>query len=728
MTKGSVEDAAVINADGSFGKDLVNDMEFLLNHWTATGGSSDVTVDVVKEAADECILNVNSTYLGAGKANPLNVVSTYTLKDGSDIVLLKTVVSNPGPDTYTDMFSGYSLSTFGGNMFGPFGFSPYAKITDIKIGTLAEEPYGDFAVTYSDDYAVSIQMDNSEYHKGSAGYRDLYQKYTLEPGASREFTGEMQIEGSGATVPYIERAVARTNVASGTLSGTVQSISGKDVTDPVIVIRRVGRYIDKSGNLHADMQTFAWGKGDADGKFSFTLPTGDYEIYADCPGYARSVTQSVSIASGDSKVVDFSGDNGLQASCAVSFIVKDENTNKAIDARVEIKGATPDVAYLGASTFFTGINPKGKVTINLAPGSYEFTIKSGAGFETKAVTIARTLEEGGKLEETVKIATLADPTASKWYCADMHHHSDIGDGATDVESLILSQAASRLDLSFLSDHDSVANNAKAGKIAKKKNIPFLPSLEVSPGWGHFNILTMPEKKAQIIDPTLTADEIFDAAHEMKALVAVNHPYSDYGYFYNKDVAPGGFDMDFDFIELQPPLDLASASSWEKKTLDDVMDYWTAALDGGKKYYLTGGTDTHDVTSTSLYSGVIREYAKLTRKPTVDTFMKALQRGKTYVTMGPLIYTKDANFGDTCIIKAGDQFKFDFDAEAVDGLKEVKIYSNGELADSKSFDNVSGLQSLSFAFTPEQDAWYNIIATDADGSNAVSNPVWVDVRE
>ncbi len=77
------------------------------------------------------------------------------------------------------------------------------------------------------------------------------------------------------------------------------------------------------------------------------------------------------------------------------------------------------------------------------------------------------------------IELLIDLPEPGWYASDLHHHSDILDGVTPPELLVRSQLASGLDIVFVSDHDSIANNKQIGELSNPVTV--LPSLFVIEG-------------------------------------------------------------------------------------------------------------------------------------------------------------------------------------------------------------------------------------------------------
>ena len=164
MTKGSILDICAIDSSGKWGPDLVNDVELLMDLWTATGeyqgedlrnkvkvtsslSEDNKTVTVTSEyqywVADPNKDGVNDN------AKPLDIKQVYTLKAGDSHLSMETTVTNPNTDidygnkalnesaagkSSTGMFSGYSISTNAANMFGPYGYYPDTKATGIAIG------------------------------------------------------------------------------------------------------------------------------------------------------------------------------------------------------------------------------------------------------------------------------------------------------------------------------------------------------------------------------------------------------------------------------------------------------------------------------------------------------------------------------------------------------------------------------------------------------------------
>lgn len=732
MTNGSILDVAVVK-DGKFGVDLVNDIEFLNDFWTATGSFNNENLLKVpaknityQKDDDKVVVTAQTRYWTAGHKLPLNVTIEYTLEDGKNYIGLKTIVENPaGNDAYENLYSGYSISTLASSMFGPAGYYPDKKITGIRIGADKDvnEKFGNFVATYGKDYAVSVQLDGANSYKGSSGYKDVYINRTIEAGKTEVYTGEILVSDKGQTTPIIQRCLEKDpTIPAATVTGNVKDNGGNPVKNAYVIVNKKGSYKETVKSHGADvvkkdiMQPFVWQLTDEQGNFNFKLPKDDYQIYVEAQGCTPS----------DGQTVNLRADSNLQFALkagAKAAITAVNEKGEPINFKIQVSGVKSAVKSLGGTVFFSDPKThKAEFDVAAPETPVTFTATFGSEYESEPVEFTATLKPGNVFTQQFIIPTLVDTAAQKWYCADNHQHSDKGDGATPIGELYKAQIAAKLDFNIVSDHDSVGNNGKLAALAKAGKRPFISSMEVSPGWGHWGILGMDYTKAPI-SANLTPAEIIKAGHEMGALVVVNHPYSDYGFFKNRAGVKGGADKgseDFDFLELQSTIDLKDVKNMDKLALDTAMGYWNQ----GVKKYLSAGSDQHDVTS-GLYPGIIRVYAHIDGAVTTPNYFKALKAGHTYVTMGP-IFTPAANtmFGSTQQVKAGSPYTLMTNIQAVNGLARVDVYSEGRIIASKEFNNTKDAATYTVTVTPTQSTWYSFVAIDGKGHYAVTNPVWI----
>ena len=623
MTKGSILDICAIDSSGKWGPDLVNDVELLMDLWTATGEykGTDLRNDVKVTSSlssDKKTVTVTSEYRywvadpnkdGTNDdALPLNVTQVYTLKAGDSHLSMETTVENPNKDidygnSSTGMFSGYSISTNAANMFGPYGYYPDTKATGIAIGNNenVKEYFGKFVTTYKDDYAVSLIMDRSDSYKGSSGYKDLYINQVLEAGESYTFKGEVLVETSNSTASVLDRIYARDKIKdddTAMVSGTVTDEGGKPVEGVNVIAKKDGKYMctEKSGKINGvepnTLQTInqpmVWAITDKDGNYSFRLPkttnnfdkkgTYKYTLKLEKAGYSSQTTPEFELDS--DKTQNFE----IQTGAHVRLRATDKN-GKAIPFRVEISGVTYENKCAGISTYFSNSADKEKnIEFNLTQAkNVTFTASYGKNFESKVATCTKDVTADG-VDHTFVIEELIDPKESGWVSMDNHQHSDYGDGATTPKDLFNAQIAAKLHYNLVADHDTRINNIEMKKFSDKIGRPYISNMEVSPGWGHWGVLNVDfseEETGNIVNAsTATPPEIIKAGHKANALVIVHHPYSDYGFLHNQDSVAGGHAdgwKDFDLLELQ------STISSDGKTLDKLEkltaeDYENISLD------------------------------------------------------------------------------------------------------------------------------------------------------
>lgn len=734
MTNGSILDIATMKG-GKFGVDLVNDIEFLNDLWSATGSYNGEDLLHVPAGGVTCykddqkiVVTAKTRYWTDGHKLPLNVTIEYTLEADANYIRLKTTVENPaGNEPYENMYSGYSLSTLAANMYGPFGYYPDLKATGVAVGNDKDvnEKYGEFVVTYGKDYAVAVQMDGTNSYKGSSGYKDVYVHRTIEPGKSYVYNGEILVIDKGETAPVLERYLDKdSSIPAAAVQGEIKDSNGKSVPGAYIIVSKKGAHKETVKSHGTDklkkdiLQPLVWKIADKDGNFSIRLPQGEYEMHVEALGYTPSDAQKVRLYADQTLL--FTVKDGAHA----TFNVTDENGNP-VHAKVQVSGTTSTIKTLGGTVFFS--DPKShEVGFNIAAPENEvtFTVMYASDFESLPVSVTRKIKPREKFVENVVITTKIQTNSRNWYSADIHQHSDIGDGSSPIGELYKAQLAAGLNYHAVSDHDSVANNASLKRLAQQTGHPFLSSLEVSPGWGHWGILGVDFSK-QPISPNLTPAEIIKAAHDQGALVVVNHPYTDYGFFNNRDGVRGGHDAgseDFDFLEIQSTIDLTDAKNIDKRALDLAMSYWNK----GSKKYLSSGSDQHDVTS-GLYPGIIRMYVHIEGEISVDEYLRSIKAGNSYLTMGPILTpAADSMFGSTKIVAPGKSLSLRTELQAMHGLRSIEVVSEGKVVAHKEFGNTKDAVDFKIELRPGKNTWYNFVVLDGKGRYAVTNPIWVNV--
>ncbi len=617
----------------------------------------------------------------------VTITTLYTLATGSDQIAISTTMTNGGKRTLADLLSGLTLWPNSGYLFA---------VPGVKEGSAAAA-LADRVVAYDSDWSLALHAPYLD-RVGSSS-RDLFLRHTLAPGASRTFEGWLQVGTSGDLAPVVAAEISRQHLPAGTIQGHVGSAGRQLIAQPVVVAEKDG-------------EPYAWTLG-RNGTYRLTLPAGDYRLYATARHYAASAAVPLHLQAGALEVRDF---HDLEPPGSIALEVADTESGAPLDARISISaGDKPLVQFLGQTTFFTTLEPRGRLAEPVAPGAYRFTVSAGAGFLAEDAAVQLRVLPGQVSKARVPIRQLFQPRTRGWYAADLHHHADQAEAVTPPRELARSQLAAGLDLLFVSDHDSTTNTAALRRIAAACGVGFIPGIELSPSWGHFNAYPLDAGATLAIDTsTASVGEILaEARREGAQAVQVNHPFIPYGYFASLEagVAPGGFNPGFDLIEIN-----SAVPEDDPKVLERVWSYWNE----GRHYYLSAGSDTHDVWNEQ--SGRVRAYVHPEGALSAASFVAALKAGHAYVTYGPLIFPT-IMFGSTLPGTSGGMVTLGFELGSVAGLKEVRLISDGKVLRTQSFTEAPHETRVDFAVPLQGARWYALVVEDRRGGKAYSDPIW-----
>lgn len=679
VARGCIVDIANVKADGSLSNDRVAFADFMPNNWSSWPNTYQ-NVDIIKDGKDEAIVQVTRDF------SKVVISTTYSLAAGSDRIHVKTVMTNQG-EAIADMLSGYTLWPDGGYKFAVPSYIG-------EDGVASDNYIADRFVGYDADWAIALHapyMTKARYQS-----RDLYTQHSLKKSESMTFEGDYQVLASGDLAPVIRAEIERKKLQAGTLQGSVKTPEGKPVNDPAVIVLKDGL-------------PYIWVIG-KNGQYEIDLPVGDYQVYATSKGYSDSIKHTVSIKTSESQTLSF---DDLLSPGEVSIKVTDAKTNIALDAKISIeKGNKPLIEYFGAKTFFTELDRVGQASFTLAPGDYQLKVSTGSDFVAKPVLIDVSIvaNKTSNLVSAVPVSTY--PSQHGWYAGDLHHHADVLEATTPAEYLVRSQLAAGLNVIFVSDHDSTKNHETIKTLADKRGIPFIPSIEISPSWGHFNVFPV-EIGAQLsVDPGVddVHDIIKDARHMGATVVASNHPFIPYGYLSSvqKNTVPGGFDPSFDLIEINSEVDY-------KQAIEKARQLWSEGL----PYYYTAGTDTHDVWNEA--SGHIRMFVYTGSKPKAKAFAQAMKNGRSYASFGPVIYPQNVMFGDTLKLAKNQPQSINFELLSVNGLKSVQLIGNDGLISEQT---LSGDKASVVFEVPQKSGWVSLVVEDSKEHKAYSNPIWL----
>ncbi|MDA0705685.1 MAG: CehA/McbA family metallohydrolase [Proteobacteria bacterium] len=687
VARGGIVDIAIVR-DGETGYDFASLADFMPNRWSSWPTSYQ-QVSVEKETPQEVIIKTVRDW------GDVRLETRFSFADGSRRIHLLTRMTNEGEDPIEGIFSGYVVWPEGGSLFGVPGLNGVDSSSE-------ENALADWSASYDEHWALGLHAPFSELVDDNG--RDRYLQHDLQPEESREFEAWLQIEDDGSLAPFVQTQIEFEDLPSGRVSGRVTGSDGTSIDRPAVVAVKDG-------------SPYAWTIGRS-GAYEFNLPTGDYAIYATAPGYAAGASHDLTVEKGSDTELNF---DNVPPPGAVHFLVANKDNDQALDARIDIRsGYKSLIDFFGRNTLFTELQPVGEVTAVMPPGEYVFQVSVAGGFTSVPEVVAVTVEPGKTAVLGVEIGVLAKPREQGWYNADLHHHSDVLDGFTEAEYVLRSELAAGVDLTFLSDHDSVVNNHEMHVLSAERGMQFMPGTEMSPSWAHFNAFPLDDGKTIDIDTGQSSvQEIFAEARRMGAdLVAANHPYNGYGYFASLDdgAVPGGYDPGFDLVEI-----IGGGHEGNVRTLERVWQMWN----DGKRAYFSGGSDAHDVWLET--SGSVRTYVYVDGELTVDTFVASLKAGHAYASQGPLVYP-EILFGSDVNHARGTELSLAYTVHAVSGLRSVRLIEHSTEIQSMSFEQPKEPVAVDFIVSPGADTWYSLIIEDMQGRFAYTNPVWVTVSE
>ncbi|MEP1552983.1 CehA/McbA family metallohydrolase, partial [Paraglaciecola sp.] len=663
VARGCIVDIANVQNDGSLSHDRVAFADFIPNNWSSWPNTYQ-KLDIIKDTKNEAVVKITRDF------GEVIISTVYSLTDGSDLIHVKTTMTNEG-EALVDLLSGYALWPDGGFKFAVPGYAG-------KTEALLSNRLADRFVGYGADWAVALHapyMTELRYQS-----RDLYTKHSLKKSQSMSFEGDYQVLASGDLASVVRAEIERKDLLFGTLIGEVKTQLGKSVDDPALVVLKDG-------------VPYIWALG-KHGEYKLDLPVGDYQVYATSKGYSDSEKQAISIKNGVSQNLLF---NDLLAPGEVNIQVTDSNKKLPLDAKIQIeKGTKPLIEFFGAKTFFTELSRVGQATFTLAPGDYQLKVSAGGNFLAKPalLDVSVVANKTSQLVSAIPVTTY--PTLYGWYAGDLHHHSDVLEGSTSPEYLVRSQLAAGLNVTFVSDHDSTKNHAVIKALSDKRGIPFIPSIEFSPSWGHFNAFPIDIGAQMSVDPGV--DDIHNIIKDARLMgatvVASNHPYIPYGYLSSleKHTAVGGFNPAVDLFEINAVVDY-------RVIVEKARQLWSEGL----PYYYTAGSDTHDVWNQT--SGLNRLFVYTGSKPTPKAFAQAMKNGHSYVSFGPIIYPQNVMFGDTVKQAKHQPQSINFELLSVNGLKSVQLIGNDGVIIEKSLagDKVSVVFEL-----PLKSGWVSLV--------------------
>jgi hypothetical protein len=155
-----------------------------------------------------------------------------------------------------------------------------------------------------------------------------------------------------------------------------------------------------------------------------------------------------------------------------------------------------------------------------------------------------------------------------------------------------------------------------------------------------------------------------------------------------------------------------------KVVHRLWDYWNE----GRRYYLSAGTDTHDVWNEE--TGRVRTFAHPHGPLTAASFTQALKDGNGYVSHGPLIFPS-IMFGTRIEAGPGRPVTLAVDLQSIAGLKGIELIGHGAVVEFRDLRDRHEEAHVQFTLSPDRSTWYSLVVEDVQGQKAFTDPIWVD---
>ncbi len=499
--------------------------------------------------------------------------------------------------------------------------------------------------------------------------------------------------------------VASLRGPTGYVSGQVQDRNGSPVSTAEIIAR----------NSAAQAKTNPAAYPDAQGRFSFQLTEGDYELeFADL-GRA-SVKKAVLVKAGE----NLAADTTMDLAASVTFDIRDE-AGKSIPCKAQFRGIEGTKSpNLGPHNRAHGCvdqyhSEKGQFRVALPPGKYEITVTRGIEFNhiKRAIELQReeTQTFAGTLERIV------DTTG--WVSADYHNHSTpSGDNTCGTDDRIINLAAEHIEFAPTTEHNRLYDwRPHIEKLGLAGEMQTVPGLELTGSGPHLNSFPFkPEPFTQDSgapvwnpDPRVSAILLRDwQGAEPNRWIQINHPDMVHN-FIDRDAdgkVEGGFlglAQLIDGVETQNyrdgeilggrPFRIAPDQAGNDSVYYIREFIWLQMLNQGHRYAAMAVNDAHSVYGNGVGSWRMYMPSRTDKPAEIDWVENSrhAKAGRSILTSGPFlqVQTDDGVFpGGTTRSRGGVKLKIKVQCTDWIDIDRVQVLVNGRQRKELNFTRAS----------------------------------------
>jgi hypothetical protein len=335
-----------------------------------------------------------------------------------------------------------------------------------------------------------------------------------------------------------------------------------------------------------------------------------------------------------------------------------------------------------------------------------------------------------------------------WYKGDLHAHTGRTDAVCKSQSganvpcppYRLFEAAAKQGLDFLAvtDHNTQAHfdEMKQDQVYFDKLL-LIAGEEITTVKGHANVWgTEGFLDYRVAETGFTVNDLFDQAHQLHALVSINHAYWPYD-----GKCPGcgwGWTAQTDFSKVDA-IEIINGyhehGSWFVPPPGNGVPFWEAQFAKGLRPTGVGGGDEHRAgEQLALKDGVgiptTMVYARELSQPAI---LEGIKAGHVYIKVtgpeGPelLLRAGDAMMGDAIIAKTGSSQQFVVQAKHVSNA-HVTLLIDGKVVDTQT-STTHEEQAVTSTLNWLSDGhrhWIRAELVDKDDKlMALTNPIYVN---
>jgi hypothetical protein len=338
--------------------------------------------------------------------------------------------------------------------------------------------------------------------------------------------------------------------------------------------------------------------------------------------------------------------------------------------------------------------PQGPVTVEVVKGyAYRFvteTIDVLSNLKTHDIQLQRWFEFSGK----------------KWYCGDVHVHH------ISSETALLEMKAEDLNVCSILTSDFTGDQAnfrgETDPISESEHLVYVGQEYREGRLGHMNLLGLKE----LIEPVKPIrqfqyplnSQACDRAHEQGGHVSWAH----FAAWPGLEGPLALVTNKVDAVELLCTIEPFHAPIFASDVIPDIqmnsgLRIWYRLLNCGLRIPATAGTDKMD---NRVTVGGNRVYAAVDGDFTYQSWIDALNQGRTFITNSPLLFcqVEGKDPGETLFVASGSPVKITAEMWTQLPVDRLELIANGEVIAERAITSDQNQATLTLDYTPAESVW------------------------